>query len=262
MSSERVQAGLISDGGFEDPVLSPGAVSQFTPGQSIGGAWTVLGNQGTNVNLVQTTYSEPLNNVTAFNAEEGLNSVDLTGTTNQGPSVGIEQSVATTAGQQYALSFFVGRVTPTSGPGGPYSLPATVDLSINGGTSISFTNSNITDGMVNWMQLSDTFVATGSSTTIAFLNGEPAGDNFAGLDNVVLTPSPEPTTLALLGSALLGLAVVYLRRLSTRDSSNSNNDIISGKLPRNMKIVLRPILNSVQRKLFCARRVAETNVIC
>ena len=71
-----------------------------------------------------------------FNAQSGLNSIDITGAGNTGPTDGIQQSVATTAGHQYALSFYVGRAQTVAGNGTGlvfYNSPATVDLSINGG---------------------------------------------------------------------------------------------------------------------------------
>jgi hypothetical protein len=69
---------LISNGGFETPVLAPGAVQNFATGSTIGGAWTVLGTPSTfPVGLVQTTAAEPANGISQFNAQEGLNSLDL-----------------------------------------------------------------------------------------------------------------------------------------------------------------------------------------
>jgi hypothetical protein len=194
------RANLIVNGGFEDPVLAVGSAVVFTPGQAIG-AWTVLGDPGTNVALGQTAYNEPFNDNTLFNAQEGLNELDITGTFNQGPSAGVEQSVATVPGQSYTLSFYVGRATPCHGPAAPYATPATVDLSIDGGARLSFTNPDVINGMVDWKPFSLTFTAVGNSTAIAFLNGTAIGNNYAGLDNVVLVPGavPEPTSLAMLG---------------------------------------------------------------
>src|SRR5262245_23701329 len=104
----HAKAELIVNGSFEDPVLAPGAFALFTPGQTLGGAWAVLGNPGTNIALSQTLYGEPFNNTSRFNAQDGFNSIDLTGSFNQGPSAGVEQTVATISGQQYTLSFYVG----------------------------------------------------------------------------------------------------------------------------------------------------------
>lgn len=186
------RADLIVNGGFEDPVLAPGAAVLFTPGQTIGSAgWIVLGNSGTNIYLLQTTYNEPVNGVSQFNSQQGFNSTDLSGAFNQGPSTGVRQLVATTVGQQYSLSYWVGRVTPNVGPSGVYSGAATIDLRIDGGTRVSFTNANVTNGQINWKQFSATFTATNNNTTIDFLNGTPVGTNFLGLDNVSLVAVPE-----------------------------------------------------------------------
>jgi hypothetical protein len=63
------------------------------------------------------------------------------------------------------------------------------------------------------------FTAASTSTTLQFLNGDPANDNSNGLDNISLVDNgpagvtPEPSSLVLLGSGLLGLAG-WLRRWS------------------------------------------------
>jgi hypothetical protein len=212
------QAGLIVNGSFENPVVAPGALQILTPGQTIGGAWTVLGNPGTNVLLVQTSHGEPFSNLSQFNAHEGLNSLDLTGDANVGPSAGIQQAISTVAGEEYTLSFFVGRATPSGGPGTFYPTPATVDLSIDSGTRVSFTNSDITDDGVNWRQFSFTFTSVGSTTTITFYNGTAAGNNFAGLDDVSLVSAavPEPSGLALLITGAVGMGTFIWRRQRVR----------------------------------------------
>ncbi|MGO9597455.1 MAG: PEP-CTERM sorting domain-containing protein [Isosphaeraceae bacterium] len=209
----RVQAGnLLVNGSFEDPVIPPGTDHLYNGGQPIGSAgWTAV---GVNVDLVQTTYAEPFNGITAFNAQQGLNSMDLTGAFNSGPTSGVTQTVSTTVGQTYDLSFYVGRADG----GSFYSTPATDDLSINGGPSVSYTNSNATPGFVNWEQFTTSFVAVGPTTTITFLNGTPVQTALAGLDNVVLSLAsgtvPEPSTLTLLGIGAASLFCFVKRRRS------------------------------------------------
>jgi Protein of unknown function (DUF642) len=196
---------IISDGSFEDPVLSSGQALSFGTGSSIGGVWTVLGTPGNGnaVVLIQTSYSEPSNGVNQFNAEDGLNSLDLTGIANQGTMSGVEQMIPTTMGQSYLLSFWVGRA---SGNNSFYATASTMDLSIDGGPRVSFTNSNSTPGEVNWQQFTTTFVATGTSTTLDFLNGQTT-NNFTGLDNVVVSIVPEPNVAELTGIGLFSVLV-------------------------------------------------------
>jgi hypothetical protein len=107
---------------------------------------------------------------------------------------------------QYTLSFWVGN---TFDPGGIYGTTSTVDVYLGGinGTLIdSATNSSTVTGSLTWQQFSVSFTATGASTTLDFINGDPANDNSNGLDNVVLVPSgtatPEPASALLLASAL------------------------------------------------------------
>jgi hypothetical protein len=74
----------------------------------------------------------------------------------------------------------------------------------------AFTNSSTTPGIQVWEQFFTTFTATGPTTTIEFLNADPANDNSNGLDNVTVnaaggTPVPEPGTLSLVAAGLFGL---------------------------------------------------------
>jgi hypothetical protein len=171
LAASAVQAqNLLVNGDFEDPLLVPGTVNLYFGGQIIGaGGWNTV---GVDVGLIQTSYGEPFNGITAFESEHGLNSLDLTGSNNSGPTSGVQQTVATQVGQTYNLSFFVGTA---DGNAPDYAGPATVNLSINGGALVAYTNNNLATnpGGVDWQQFATSFVATQSTTTLIFLNGTP-----------------------------------------------------------------------------------------
>ena len=213
------QANLIVNGSFEDLLLDDGGTQQFTTGETIGSnGWKVV---GPNVVLIQKTYQESLYGINSFSANDGLNSLDLTGAGtdsgssqgNSGFDCGIEQTVSTVTGQLYDLSFFVGRAdSDTDHP--LYASPASVDLSINNGERLRFTTSGSSPGTVAWEQFSHSFLADGSLTVITFFNGTALGTAYAGLDNVSMVP--EPASVALLGIGGLALVYVARRRRSSR----------------------------------------------
>lgn len=203
-------ANLFTNPGFESPALGPGGVVAFSNGGNIGG-WSVVGTQ---VLLIRSDYSETINGISAFNSQEGLNAVDLTGAGNQGTTSGVQQSVATTVGQTYALTFFVGRGDDNGNAGQYYTTPSTVDLSLNGGPRISYTNSFVSPGAINWRQFSTSFIASLSNTQISFFNNTTT-NNYAGLDAISLTVVPEPGAVSLLAGVAVtgvGFAMRRLRR--------------------------------------------------
>lgn len=200
LSTQAEAQNLISNGGFETPVTVGGSSTTLAGGSTTITGWQVV---GPNILLLNTGYTEP--NV-SFAAHLGLNSVDLTGAGNVGPTAGITQTVATTAGQAYLLTFWLGNADGSGN--GNYLLPSALSLSIDGGTAQTFSNSDTTTFTINWKQFSTGFVATSASTTLSFLNATGATDSEAGLDDVVLVAVPEPATAAL---ALAGMAVVCMR---------------------------------------------------
>jgi hypothetical protein len=198
-------ATLLTNGSFEVPVVPVGSFTSIGVGSPLLTGWSVIGPAGTAVSPVSTTFAQ--NGVT-FPAQDGVQWLDLTGF-NENSTEGVSQSVGTTVGNRYQLSFFVGSTTG----GGIFGSSSTVNVQINGTPTFSDTNSTVSPTTQNWAQFTHTFVATGALTTLAFINGDAAADNDNGLDNIVLldlgpavgaVPEPETYALMLGGLALLG----------------------------------------------------------
>jgi hypothetical protein len=207
-TASPLRANLITNGSFEAVLVPVGSFTDYLNGSTGITGWTVVG--GADVGIINGTFSQEC---CTFPAEDGNQWADLTGT-NANSTEGLEQTIATTSGDQYTITFWIGNIYD---PGGIFGTTSTVKVLTGGvsGTSLgTFTNSSTTLGTLIWQQFSTTFTATGSTTAIDFINEDPSTDNSDGLDNVSVnltgTGVPEPGTLWLAGAALVGLG--FLRR--------------------------------------------------
>jgi MYXO-CTERM domain-containing protein len=205
-----LRADLITNGSFESPTVPVGGFTNFGTGSTGITGWTVVGPE---VSVVSGSFTQ---NGISFPAEDVNQWVDLTGF-NANSVEGVEQTVNTSPGTIYTLSFWVGNV---NNPGGIFGTTSTVNVRLGStsGTLLgSFVNNSTTMGTQVWQQFTTQFTASGTSTTLLFLNGDPSTDNSNGLDNVSLVPSgtsavPEPHWLSLAALMIGGLALLRRRR--------------------------------------------------
>ena len=118
-----------------------------------------------------------------------------------GDTGGIFQNVATVVGQQYTLTFYL-----ANQPGG---VPNFFDVQF-GNAGFTLTDFPVAFG---WTQFTLTNTATSTTTLLEFTFRNDPGYWF--LDNVGVSTSgttPEPGTLILFGSVLLGIAGVVRRK--------------------------------------------------
>jgi hypothetical protein len=199
------QANLITNGSFEAPLAPAGSSTSFASGSTGITGWIVVGPEASPVS--HTFAAE----CCTFPAGEGNQWLDLTGDAVNAVE-GVQQTVTTSPGTQYLLTFLVGNIFD---PGGAFGTTSTVDVRLGGiaGTLLgAFTNSSTTAGTQVWQQFSTSFTATGSSATLDFINADPSTDNSNGLDNIILIASetsvPEAGTLSLVGFGIIGLGLV------------------------------------------------------
>lgn len=189
-------ANLIQNGSFETATIDPGAsfIGLYAGSTAITG-WTV--SQGT------IDYKG-----TYWQASEGSRSLDLSG----GNAGGIQQTFNTTDGETYRVTFDLA--------GNPGGNPTIKEMRVSGGGSSADFSFDITGNSfsnMGWVSKSWDFTATGTTTTLSFLN---LVDTAFGpvLDNVSVialsSPSiPEPSSmLGLLSLGVLGIGSALKRQ--------------------------------------------------
>ena len=193
----HANANLLTNGSFEFGTLvnDGNATQTFSAGPTAITGWSAVGRQ---VSWIEA------GNPFLLSAQDGSRFLDLTAYNTGAPFGGVTQSIATTIGNQYSLSFFLGSFTTRWG-GPPISILASA-----GSTSQTFTNSAVTTSST-WTPFAMTFTATANTTAIT-LTGS-AGVEYIGLDNVDVEPAgavgaPEPATYILIACGLIALRFI------------------------------------------------------
>ncbi len=201
-AATHANANLLTNGSFElGTLVNDGNATQtFSAGPTAITGWTAVGRQ---VSWIEA------GNPFGITAQDGSRFLDLTAYNTGAPFGGGTQTIATTIGDQYNLTFFLGSFTSRWG-GPPISILASA-----GGTSATFTDSPATTTST-WVPFSLPFTATSASTAITLTGA--AGVEYIGLDNVDVElvggpPDgvPEPGTYALTALGFGALAVIIGR---------------------------------------------------
>ncbi len=199
-------AAFIVNGSFENPAIASGSVTNYPGGSNAITGWTVVGVDSAVVNNV-SQYG------VTYTAQDGNQFIDLAGVNSNSSTSGVTQTVTTILGNSYDLQFYVGSATD-----GIFSFAATVDLSIDGGPRMSFTNPTTPPDVLDWRLFSHTFTASGTSTNITFFNGSAPSNFLSALDNVTISDanvadvSGVPLPPTVLFAAVGGVALMLRRR--------------------------------------------------
>jgi hypothetical protein len=197
MLTTSANASLLPNGDFESPVQTSG--TQFVPvGSSLIPYWLVIGAGGVNVDQTPTAPPNPEywpGNPTQF--------LDLTGNTGGG---GIQSDpFATVNGQTYTVTFDAYNGSLAYSTIGAYSGPA-LSLQASGASLVTYSLNAGTGGVLSY-----TFMATGTATTLTFMDVTHTDSNAGWIDNVGISAVPEAGTMAAGALMLLPLGVSALR---------------------------------------------------
>jgi len=196
----QAHANLLTNGSFElGTLVNDGNHAQtFNPGPTNITGWAAVGRQVTWIDAGNPFF---------LTAQDGNRFLDLTAYITGAPFGGVTQSIATSPGQEYELSFYLGSYTQRWG-GPPVSILATA-----GGASQPFTVAT-TSTTSTWTPFSMLFTATSANTAITLTGA--AGVQYIGLDNVAVDAVPEPGAYAIVAAGLALLGLMSRRRLERR----------------------------------------------
>lgn len=189
-SASQANANLFVNGSFETPGCASNCILDTPAEASLISGWTTA--------LSGVEYFTP-STYGVGAAADGSMVVDLANYTYSNGA--IEQTIATTLGQTYDLSFFAGNSTYGNRTGDGY-----VKVTINGVTH-QFDTAMATTSQIVWKKVDLSFQAIAASTTVRFWNDQDSYKHFAFIDNVsavVAVPEPETYALMLVGLGLVG----------------------------------------------------------
>jgi choice-of-anchor C domain-containing protein len=207
-NSQNANASPFVNGSFESGLASIGDFTTLNAGDhtSITG-WTVGGGDPTNAVDYIGTYWQPAN---------GSRSLDLNGLA---PG-SISQTFDVVSGQTYRVTFDLAG-NPAGGPEFK-TLDSTANLTLFSPPPFDVSSTSLSD--MGWKIYSFSFTATSNTETLTFASTTTAfsgNDTFPfafgpALDNVSVTPVPEPSTWAMMILGFCGLGFLAYRRKNSR----------------------------------------------
>jgi hypothetical protein len=190
-------AAQVINGSFENGTFTPDGnnLMSLQPGSTAIAGWTVFGGE-----LVWANTPNPF----VENAADGQFWLDLTGYHDAAPYGGVTQTVATVPGTSYRLSYVLGVKQSDPNFSGPIS------VAVVAGSDSTTSTYNPPGTGVQWGTFNLDFTANAATTALSFQG--MSGIRYIGLDNIQLSPVPEPSALVLAGAGMLGAAVRAWRK--------------------------------------------------
>jgi hypothetical protein len=203
-SGGSAKAALIVNGSFEFGAFADNTTQDtmnLSPGSTVMTGWTVT--------TAALAWIHSPGNPFGLSASAGNYFLDLSGYHDNKPYGGVAAStISTVIGQRYNVSFDLGSdvLYDTVSP--------SVQIALNGNPATgTFTAGPIANAHNRWETFNFSFIATSANTLIDFSGVGADNQKYVGLDNVVVSAVPEPTTMIAGALLLLPFGVSTLRTL-------------------------------------------------